>query len=53
MELRTLRYFVATADAGSVNAAAPIVHVTQPAISRQLAQLQRELGISLFDTRGA
>lgn len=53
MELRTLRYFVATADAGSVNAAAPIVHVTQPAISRQLTQLQRELGITLFDTRGA
>lgn len=53
MELRTLRYFVATADAGSVNAAAPIVHVTQPAISRQLAQLQRELGITLFDTRGS
>ena len=53
MELRTLRYFVATADAGSVNAAAPLVHVTQPAISRQLAQLQRELGITLFDTRGS
>lgn len=52
VELRTLRYFVATADAGSVNAAAPLVHVTQPAISRQLAQLQRELGITLFDTRG-
>lgn len=53
MELRTLRYFVATADAGSVNAAVPIVHVTQPAISRQLARLQRELGITLFDTRGS
>lgn len=53
MELRTLRYFVATADAGSVNAAAPLVHVTQPAISRQLAQLQRELGITLFVKRGS
>lgn len=52
MELRTLRYFVAAADAGSVNAAAPLVHVTQPAISRQLGQLQTELGVALFDTRG-
>ncbi len=52
MELRTLRYFVAAADAGSVNAAAPLLHVTQPAISRQLTHLQTELGVALFDTRG-
>jgi len=34
MELRTLRYFVETADAGNVSAAANAVHVTQPALSR-------------------
>lgn len=51
MELRTLGYFVAVAEAGSVSAAADAVHVTQPAISRQLRQLERELGVDLFDRR--
>ncbi|WP_019145201.1 LysR family transcriptional regulator [Aeromicrobium massiliense] len=49
MELRTLRYFVAVADAGTVSAAADAVRVTQPALSRQLRQLERELGLDLFD----
>lgn len=48
MELRTLRYLVAVAEAGSVTAAAAAVHVTQPSLSRQLRQLERELGIGLF-----
>ena len=48
MELRTLGYFVAVADAGSVSAAAVAVHVTQPAISRQLRQLEHDLGVDLF-----
>jgi DNA-binding transcriptional LysR family regulator len=49
MELRTLRYFVAVADAGTVSAAADTVRVTQPALSRQLRQLERELRVDLFD----
>ncbi|ABL80170.1 MULTISPECIES: LysR family transcriptional regulator [unclassified Nocardioides] len=49
MQLRHLRYFVATADAGSVSAAAVRVHVTQPALSRQLRQLEQDLGVALFD----
>jgi len=49
MQLRYLRYFVATAEAGSVSAAAQTVHVTQPALSRQLRQLEHELGVALFD----
>ena len=52
MELRTLGYFVAVADAGSVSGAADVVHVTQPAVSRQLRQLERDLGVDLF-ARGA
>ena len=49
MELRHLRYFLATAEAGSVSAAADVVHVTQPALSRQLRQLEGDLGVDLFD----
>lgn len=49
MQLRHLRYLAATADAGSVSAAAAAVHVTQPALSRQLRQLERDLGVGLFD----
>lgn len=48
MELRTLGYFVAVVDAGSVSAAADVVHVTQPAVSRQLRQLEHDLGVDLF-----
>lgn len=52
MQLHHARYFVATADAGSVSGAAAAVHVTQPALSRQLRQFERDLGVTLFD-RGA
>jgi DNA-binding transcriptional LysR family regulator len=51
MELRTLRYFVAVVEAGSVTAAARAEHVAQPSLSRQLRQLERSLGIALFDRR--
>ena len=49
MELRTLRYFAQVVEAGTVSAAAEALHVTQPGLSRQLRQLERELGIPLFD----
>lgn len=52
MELRTLGYFIAVVDAGSVSAAAHLVHVTQPAISRQLRQLEIELDVQLFTRAG-
>lgn len=52
MELRHLRYFVATAEDGTVSGAATRLHVTQPGLSRQLRQLERELAVDLFDRTG-
>lgn len=49
MELRVLRYFLAVAREGSITAAAETLHVTQPTLSRQLSQLERELGVTLFE----
>lgn len=51
MELRVLRYFAAVVDEGSITDAARTLHVTQPTLSRQLAQLESEMGAPLF-TRG-
>jgi len=52
MNLRTLRYFVAIADAGSFTAAAAAVSIAQPALTRQLRDLEAELGVQLL-LRGA
>lgn len=49
MDLRHLRYFVAIAEHGSVRLAAEHVHISQPAISRQIHDLEEELGAPLFD----
>ncbi|GAA0443204.1 LysR family transcriptional regulator [Actinoplanes capillaceus] len=53
MELRHLRYFVATAEAGTVSGAATRLHLTQPGLSRQLRQLEKDLGVPLFDRAGS
>lgn len=47
-ELRILEYFVAVADTGTVTGAAARCYVSQPAISRQLAALESQLGVRLF-----
>lgn len=52
MELRTLASFVAVADAESVSGAARSLHITQPALSRQIHQLERELAVELFTRNG-
>ncbi|ARP81189.1 LysR family transcriptional regulator [Bordetella genomosp. 8] len=49
MELRHLRYFIAAAESGSIRIAAERIHVTQPAISRQIQDLEEELGLMLFE----
>ena len=46
MELRVLKYFLTVADEGNITRAADILHVTQPTLSRQLMELEDELGTS-------
>lgn len=48
MELRVLRYFLAVAREENITKAAALLHVTQPTLSRQLMQLEEDLGVKLF-----
>ena len=48
MEIRVLRYFLAVAREGTIIKAADFLHVTQPTLSRQLQDLEEELGQKLF-----
>lgn len=48
MELRVLRYFLTLAREGNITNAAEALYITQPTLSRQLAELEEELGTQLF-----
>lgn len=54
MEIRVLRYFLTVVREESITKAAEVLHITQPTLSRQLSQLEAELGVKLFERdRGA
>lgn len=48
MDIRLLRYFVTVVETGTVSAAAQQLHLTQPSLSRQVRQLEQQLGLTLF-----
>jgi DNA-binding transcriptional LysR family regulator len=52
MDLKHLQTFVAVAEHGTVSKAAVRLHTAQPALSRQIIDLEKELGIALFDRIG-
>jgi DNA-binding transcriptional LysR family regulator len=52
MDLKRLRTFVAVAEQGTVSKAATLLRITQPALSRQIIDLQGELGVALFRRAG-
>ena len=49
MELRVLRYFLTIVREEGMNKAAEVLHITQPTLSRQISQLEEELGVKLFN----
>ena len=49
MEIRVLRYFLTVVREESITKAAEVLHITQPTLSRQLAQMEEEVGVKLFD----
>jgi DNA-binding transcriptional LysR family regulator len=52
MDLRRLKTFAAVAEHGTVLRAAQVLHITQPALSRQIAGLEQEVGFELFERIG-
>ena len=48
MDIRTMQYYLAVVREGTISAAAQTLHVAQPSLSRQMKELEEELGVSLF-----
>lgn len=49
MDIRIMQYFLTVTREGNISAAAEVLHVTQPALSRQIKSLEEELGVKLFE----
>ena len=49
MDMRVIHYFLAAAREENITKAAKRLHMTQPTLSRQLAELESELGVRLFE----
>lgn len=49
MEIRVLRYFLTVVREESITKASEVLHITQPTLSRQLSQMEEEIGVKLFD----
>ena len=48
MDIRVLNYFLMVAREENITRASQLLHITQPTLSRQLMQLEEELGVKLF-----
>lgn len=48
MEIRVLRYFLTVVREESITKASEVLHITQPTLSRQLSQMEEEIGVQLF-----
>ncbi|MDO4167269.1 MAG: LysR family transcriptional regulator [Eubacteriales bacterium] len=48
MEIRVLRYFLTVVREESITKAAEVLHITQPTLSRQLSQMEKDIGVKLF-----
>ncbi|WEG12411.1 LysR family transcriptional regulator [Pullulanibacillus sp. KACC 23026] len=49
MDIRQLNYFITIAEEGTITQAAKVLHIAQPHLSRQLKEMELELGLQLFD----
>ena len=48
MDIRAMQYYLAVVREGTISAAAKALHVSQPSLSRQMKELEEELGAELF-----
>lgn len=49
MDIQTMQYYLAVVREGTISAAAQTLHVAQPSLSRQMKELEEELGVTLFE----
>ncbi|WP_143677338.1 LysR family transcriptional regulator, partial [Streptomyces scabiei] len=52
MDVKQLKAIVTVAEVGSVTRAAALLHLVQPAVTRQIRTLEQELGVDLFERTG-